>query len=74
MNTMEDGSIRRTFSEARQFYVSERLAMLSKERIILYEEESAIAMKRREIEREITQIHVELEELRQIHETINIRY
>ena len=74
MNTMEDGSIRRTFSEARQFYVSERLAMLSKERIILYGEESAIAMKRREIEREITQIHVELEELRQIHETINIRY
>ena len=59
MNTMEDGSIRRTFSEARQFYVSERLAMLSKERIILYGEESAIAMKRREIEREITQIHVE---------------
>ena len=74
MNTMEDGSIRRTFSEARQFYVSERLAMLSKERIILLGEESAIAMKRREIEREITQIHVELEELRQIHETINIRY
>ena len=74
MNTMADGSIRRTFTEARQFYVSERLAMLSKERIILYEEESAIAMKRREIEREITQIHVELEELRQIHETINIRY
>ena len=59
MNTMEDGSIKMTFSEARQFYVSERLAMLSKERIILYEEESAIAMKRREIEREITQIHVE---------------
>ena len=59
MNTMEDGSIRRTFSEARQFYVSERLAMLSKERITLYEEESAIAIKRREIEREITQIHVE---------------
>jgi len=74
MNTMEDGSIKMTFSEARQIYVSERLAMLSKERIILYEEESAIAMKRREIEREITQIHVELEELRQIHETINIRY
>jgi len=48
-----------TFSEARQFYVSERLAMLSKERFILLEEESAIAMKRREIEREITQIHVE---------------
>ena len=71
---MSDGSIRRTFSEARQFYVSERLAMLSKERIILLEEESAIAVKRREIEREITQIHVELEELRQIHETINIRY
>ena len=59
MNTMADGSIKMTFSEARQFYVSERLAMLSKERIILYEEESAIAMKRREIEREITQIHVE---------------
>ena len=59
MNTMEDGSIRRTFSEARQFYVSERLAMLSKERIILLQEESSIAMKRREIEREITQIHVE---------------
>ena len=59
MNTMEDGSIKMTFSEARQIYVSERLAMLSKERIILYEEESAIAMKRREIEREITQIHVE---------------
>ena len=59
MNTMEDGSIKMTFTEARQFYVSERLAMLSKERIILYEEESAIAMKRREIEREITQIHVE---------------
>ena len=59
MNTMEDGSIRRTFSEARQFYVSERLAMLSKERIILLGEESAIATKRREIEREITQIHVE---------------
>ena len=59
MNTMADGSIRRTFSEARQLYVSERLAMLSKERIILLEEESAIAVKRREIEREITQIHVE---------------
>ena len=59
MNTMSDGSIRRTFSEARQFYVSERLAMLSKERIILLQEESAIAVKRREIEREITQIHVE---------------
>ena len=59
MNTMADGSIRRTFTEARQFYVSERLTMLSKERIILLEEESAIAMKRREIEREITQIHVE---------------
>ena len=59
MNTMADGSIKMTFSEARQFYVSERLAMLSKERIILYEEESSIAMKRREIEREITQIHVE---------------
>ena len=59
MITMEDGSIKMTFTEARQFYVSERLAMLSKERIILYEEESAIAMKRREIEREITQIHVE---------------
>ena len=56
---MEDGSIRRTFSEARQFYVSERLAMLSKERIILLQEESSIAMKRREIEREITQINVE---------------
>ena len=59
MNTMADGSIKMTFSEARQFYVSERLAMLSKERIILLQEESAIAMKRREIEREITQIHVE---------------
>ena len=59
MNTMADGSIRRTFSEARQFYVSERLAMLSKERIILLQEESAIARSRREIEREITQIHVE---------------
>ena len=59
MNTMVDGSIRRTFSEARQFYVSERLAMLSKERIILLQEESAIARSRREIEREITQIHVE---------------
>ena len=59
MITMEDGSIKMTFTEARQFYVSERLAMLSKERIILLEEESAIAMKRREIEREITQIHVE---------------
>jgi len=59
MNTMADGSIRRTFSEARQFYVSERLAMLSKERIILLGEESAIARSRREIEREITQIHVE---------------
>ena len=59
MNTMADGSIKMTFSEARQFYVSERLAMLSKERIILLGEESAIAMKRREIEREITQIHVE---------------
>ena len=59
MNTMADGSIRRTFSEARQFYVSERLAMLSKERIILLGEESAIASSRREIEREITQIHVE---------------
>ena len=59
MNTMADGSIRRTFSEARQFYVSERLAMLSKERIILLGDESAIAVKRREIEREITQIHVE---------------
>ena len=56
---MSDGSIRRTFSEARQFYVSERLAMLSKERIILLGEESAIAVKRREIEREIAQIHVE---------------
>ena len=44
MNTMADGSIRRTFTEARQFYVSERLAMLSKERIILLQEESAIAM------------------------------
>jgi len=59
MITMEDGSIKMTFTEARQFYVSERLAMLSKERIILLGEESAIAMKRREIEREITQIHVE---------------
>ena len=59
MNTMADGSIRRTFSEARQFYVSERLAMLSKERIILLQEESAIARSRREIEREITQINVE---------------
>ena len=59
MITMEDGSIKMTFTEARQFYVSERLAMLSKERIILLQEESAIAMKRREIEREITQIHVE---------------
>jgi len=59
MNKMQDGSIKMTFSEARQFYVSERLAMLSKERIILLGEESAIAMKRREIEREITQIHVE---------------
>jgi len=59
MNTMADGSIKMTFSEARQFYVSERLAMLSKERIILLGEESAIAVKRREIEREITQIHVE---------------
>ena len=59
MNTMADGSIRRTFSEARQFYVSERLAMLSKERIILLQEESAIARSRREIERETTQIHVE---------------
>jgi len=74
MNKMQDGSIKMTFTEARQFYVSERLAMLSKERIILLGEESAIAMKRREIEREITQIHVELEELRQIHETIHIRY
>ena len=74
MNKMQDGSIKMTFSEARQFYVSERLAMLSKKRIILLGEESAIAVKRREIEREITQIHVELEELRQIHETINIRY
>ena len=59
MNTMADGSIKMTFSEARQFYVSERLAMLSKERFILLQEERAIAMKRREIEREITQIHVE---------------
>ena len=59
MITMEDGSIKMTFTEARQFYVSERLAMLSKERIILLEEESAIARSRREIEREITQIHVE---------------
>jgi len=59
MNKMQDGSIKMTFSEARQFYVSERLAMLSKERIILLGEESAIAVKRREIEREITQIHVE---------------
>ena len=59
MNTMVDGSIKMTFTEARQFYVSERLAMLSKERIILLGEESAIATKRREIEREITQIHVE---------------
>ena len=59
MNTMVDGSIKMTFTEARQFYVSERLAMLSKERIILLEEESAIARSRREIEREITQIHVE---------------
>ena len=59
MNTMADGSIKMTFSEARQFYVSERLAMLSKERIILLEEESAIARSRRDIEREITQIHVE---------------
>ena len=59
MNKMQDGSIKMTFSEARQFYVSERLAMLSKERIILLGEESAIAMKRREIEREITQIHIE---------------
>ena len=59
MNTMADGSIKMTFTEARQFYVSERLAMLSKERIILLGEESAIAVKRREIEREITQIHVE---------------
>ena len=59
MNTMADGSIKMTFSEARQFYVSERLAMLSKERFILLQEESAIAIKRREIEREITQIHVE---------------
>jgi len=59
MNKMQDGSIKMTFTEARQFYVSERLAMLSKERIILLGEESAIAMKRREIEREITQIHVE---------------
>mgnify|MGYP000041103751 CR=1 FL=1 len=59
MITMEDGSIKMTFTEARQFYVSERLAMLSKERIILLQEESAIAIKRREIEREITQIHVE---------------
>jgi len=56
---MQDGSIKMTFTEARQFYVSERLAMLSKERIILLGEESAIAVKRREIEREITQIHVE---------------
>ena len=59
MNKMQDGSIKMTFTEARQFYVSERLAMLSKERIILLEEESAIARSRREIEREITQIHVE---------------
>ena len=59
MNTMVDGSIKMTFTEARQFYVSERLTMLSKERIILLEEESAIARSRREIEREITQIHVE---------------
>lgn len=59
MNTMADGSIKMTFTEARQFYVSERLAMLSKERIILLQEESAIARSRREIEREITQIHVE---------------
>ena len=59
MITMEDGSIKMTFTEARQFYVSERLAMLSKERIILLQEESAIARSRREIEREITQIHVE---------------
>ena len=59
MNKMQDGSIKMTFSEARQFYVSERLAMLSKERIILLQEESAIARSRREIEREITQIHVE---------------
>jgi len=59
MNKMQDGSIKMTFTEARQFYVSERLAMLSKERIILLQEESAIAVKRREIEREITQIHVE---------------
>ena len=59
MNKMQDGSIKMTFSEARQFYVSERLAMLSKERIILLEEESAIARSRRDIEREITQIHVE---------------
>jgi len=59
MNTMVDGSIKMTFTEARQFYVSERLAMLSKERIILLQEESAIARSRREIEREITQIHVE---------------
>ena len=59
MITMEDGSIKMTFTEARQFYVSERLAMLSKERIILLQEESSIATKRREIEREITQIHVE---------------
>ena len=59
MIKMVDGSIKMTFTEARQFYVSERLAMLSKERIILLQEESAIAVKRREIEREITQIHVE---------------
>jgi len=59
MNTMVDGSIKMTFTEARQFYVSERLTMLSKERIILLQEESAIARSRREIEREITQIHVE---------------
>ena len=43
METMEDGSVRMSFGEARQFYVNERLKMLTESRNQLLTEESVIA-------------------------------
>jgi hypothetical protein len=51
--------VRMSFGEARQFYVNERLKMLTESRNQLLTEESVIASSRRDIEREITLLHVE---------------
>ena len=59
METMEDGAVRMSFGEARQFYVNESLKMLTESRNQLLTEESVIASSRRDIEREITLLHVE---------------